>query len=248
MNLAQLRLEVRRALDGEGDNFWSDGEINDWLNEAAQTMVSIAQAYQLVHQFTTVANQQEYPLPPYVDEIFNVKIFNNTQRTLEKCSVTDIEVQEGGQRTGIPYNFYVNYIAGQVADQQSDGSLTINQVDRQDPTEARLVLGLHPVPDSAKTITIYYYGRHFVMHGDRDTPVIPPEFQRGLVAYAAALGKEKDSAFPEADRYMTKFGEYATKLRDKMISRGIEQGFPAAKIRDEEGGGFGQVTVYEASE
>lgn len=244
MNLAEMRLEVLQGLNAEDDDFFPESRINKWLNEAIQTMCSIAQPLQTTFQFTTVANQREYAaeVPNDIDEIFAVFVHAGTSQQLEQ---TDFRyVHQGNRRAGTPRNFYTRRYAQQVAQSQSDGQITVSDIGQQPD----FVLGLEPVPSSAMPITLYYFPKHYKLVADTDVPIaIPPEFHRGLIAYAIALGKEKEAALGEADRWRSVFGEYASRLRTKSIAKGVLAKFPTARIVDEDMPAFGSVRVYEAT-
>jgi hypothetical protein len=69
---------------------------------------------------------------------------------------------------------------------------------------------------------------------DAAIPAVPIEFRRGLIAYATALGKEKEMAYAEADRKRQEFTEFMGRLKEKMISMGQEMEFPMVRPDDEE--------------
>lgn len=247
LNLGRIRLEARRLLDGEGDNFWADKELNDWANDACNLMLAISQAFEQVYRFSTVVGQQEYPMPTVVGLLKPpIKLYNNTQRDLTQ---TDQDLAQDGSGTrACPYEFYVRWLTGKTVNEQTDGSLTIANVDTTNPSASRMVVGLNPVPDAVYPITVPYYARHFTMRSDLDVPTIPPEHHDGIVAYVVSKGKAKEQAFAESDRFKQVFNEHATKLRDRNISKGIAGKFPRAKTdEDERSGYFGEMTVYEAT-
>lgn len=231
MNLGQLRLEVRRALHELEADLFSDNEINDWLNEAAKIMVSNAQPVQAIHQFTTVASQQEYLLPVDLDEIFNVTHYDTGVNNLRY--VQPNQVQIGGDQTGVPGFFYIRNQALKTGQMTSTG-LTVADANMSDPGIARTVIGLFPVPSAAKQVTVFYYSRHGQMQNDGAIPMVPPEFRRGLVCYAVALGKEKESAYAEADRHRKMFQDFSDRLREKMICDGQDMGFPCVELDDDQ--------------
>jgi hypothetical protein len=208
-------------------------------------MCGVAEPLQATAQFTTVAGQREYSskegIPADIDELFAVWCAANTSFQLDE---TDIRVlNRGVKHTGIPRQFYRRRYAMQVGNQQSDGTITVSNTNPQ-PGD---VIGLEPIPSAAYQVTIYYYPRHYKLIQNSDVPIaIPSDYHRGIIAYAVSLGKEKEAALAESDRWMAKFAEYAGRLKTKQIQRGVLSKFPTAKIRDEDAEPFGTFTVYEA--
>lgn len=227
MNLQQMILEVRRALDGASDQFWTDSEITDWLNEGAKIMASDAQPIQAARQYATVANQQEYDLGLDVDEIYGVAYLKGGNLN-QLTPVDQRSVQFGSSHSGLPTNFYTKQVTSQTTGQNTSGGITITDT----ANEGTTVLGLSPIPGTAgETITVSFFARHMNMKYPKDTSPIPLEFHRGIVAYATALGKMKDEAYGEATTiYLPTFNEFKDRLKQKMINRGHEMGFPKAKI------------------
>lgn len=231
MNRGKMRLEVRRAIDELTAEFWTDAEINDWLNEGAKTLVAIAQPLQMMTQFNTIANQQEYVLNPDIDEIFSVN-FNDGSNLyqLEPCDAKS--VQWGTPSTSTyPTHFYLRFQSLATGGHAQSGIILGPVSD--DNAEPQMTLGLHPSPQvTGKAVTISYYARHVLMTNDLQVPQIPVEFHRGIVYYAVAQAKVKDEAYAESDKFMEKFSNYAEKLRDKVISGGQEMRFPKVTDRD----------------
>lgn len=244
MNRGQMRLEVLRALNAEDDTFFDTTSINDWLNEGIKTMCSVAQPLQAVATFTTVAGKQEYfeDVPKDIDQIFGMYIYQNNSFKLEQ---TDIRwIADGmGNRQGRPTKFYTRRYSQQTGSINSAGNITPANI----PNGPAFVVGLDPKPASAMQVTMYYYPRHYNLTDDLDVPIaIPDEYHRGVIAYAVALGKEKEAAYGEAERWRGIFREYADRLRIKSISRGVLDKFPRVRTCDEDSRAFGEYTVYEA--
>lgn len=228
MQLSQMRLEVRRAIDELTEDFWSDDEIDAWLNEGAKVMVSIATPLQSGYQFDTDPGIQEYVLPDEVDEIFAVAINYSGLRQLRPTLAE--RVQWSQSYTGIPAEFYTRYLS--LKTQMHDGTgITVDAAGGTN--EQKFVLGLHPIPSGENQVTVSYFAKHYTMTQDTDVPQVPVEFHRGIVNYAIHLAKEKDEAYAEADRNLEKFKNYCDRLRDKMISQGQEMSFPTVVIAED---------------
>lgn len=243
-------LEVRRGLGEQSsgsDDFWTNGEITDWLNEGLQILVSDTQMLQGRYQFTTVANQQEYVLSPDIDEIYGV--FHSDSRN-DPLKLTDqFSAQQGSATTGRPTHYYLSALANQTSGMSTSTSQpTIAQVNLQNASEFRLVMGLSPIPSAAKVITVFHFARHQRMRNLYDVPAIPIEFHRGPISYAKAMGKEKDDAFAEKDKYLQEFSEFRQRLKDKAINQGQVNAAPRMRMSDDYGEYGAEPTVIYLTE
>jgi len=63
VQLSQARAEVRALLDEPSAQFWSDAQLNNWVNGGAQDIARQAQALWMQTSIPAVANQQTYNLP-----------------------------------------------------------------------------------------------------------------------------------------------------------------------------------------
>lgn len=242
MNLQQMILEVRRAVDEPQPDFFTDQELTDWLNEGAKIMASDAQPLQTVYQFTTTNAVQEYPLPQDTDEIFGVSYYRSS--TLYQLRPVDVRVvQFASVVTSLPVNFYLRSVTNQLAPQTTSGIVPENYA--TNPTTYGLVLGLYPLPsNSTDTVTVSYYAKHNNMRFPYDVSPIPLEFHRGIVAYSIAMAKGKDSAYGEMNNvYLPLFQQFKDRLKEKMANRGQEMEFPKMKINDESPGILGGSSV-----
>lgn len=229
MNRGQMRLEVRRQLGEPVADLWSDEELNDWLNEGAREMVAETQALQAFYKETTVAGKGEYLLPAAVNEVSHVKYFNGTLNDLRPIDAS--LVGNGDGSTQLPEFFYVRQYVAQTAGQDETGDVELEDVSNN-PNAGRTVLGFWGIPSvNNHTFTVFYIPRHFDMKTDGDVSPIPPEYHRGIIAYAIAIAKEKEEAYAESDQiFMPKFEKAKQKLERKMVARGQSKAFPKAKI------------------
>lgn len=238
MNKGQMRHEFRIAVGelDEDDSFYTNDQIDNWLNEAAKVMASIAQPIETLFQVTTSLRRGstteyavEYELPPDMDELFGVTLFNGADEH-ELTQINEGIARRNNQSVGIPDRFYLRGLTRKRADNGATG-ITVADLDGK---RTRMMLGLYPRPAGAYPITVCYYSHHFDMKNDFDVPIIPVQFRRGLIAYALWLAKKADDAYAEANIYKAEFAEFADKCREKMINRGQETNFPVVRIRDEE--------------
>lgn len=226
MNRGQLRKEVRRILQEPSEttaSLWTDEEINDWLNEAAVVMTSEASPIQDICVINSVHGQQEYPLPPQVNEIFSVSYqYGNGLQPL--TPVNPRIGSENSRYLGVPAHFYVRAFTPNTNNRTSSGLADVDPIDPQNSKAHSMVLGLSPLPQaSSNQIVIHFYAEHFRMSNDADVPIIPVDCQRGLIAYAVAMAKQKEQAYGEITQvYMPQFTDFVGKLKKKNIDRGIQ--------------------------
>ena len=226
MNRGQLRKEVRRILQEPLEttaSLWTDEELNDYLNEAAVVMTSEAQPIQDVCVLLSVQGQQEYPLPPQVHEIYSISFQHGN--SLQPLTPVNPRVgSEYSRYLGIPCSFYVRAMTPNLNNRATTGLADVDPIDSQNSKVHSMVLGLSPLPQSTgNQIVIQFYADHFVMTNDLDVPIIPVDCQRGLIAYAVAIAKQKEQAYGEITTvYMPQFQEFMSRLKKKNIDRGIQ--------------------------
>lgn len=151
MNRAQMRLEVRRALQAIGDDFWSDAEINDWLNEGLAVMCEGSHPIQAFHSFTTslipgstTEYRQEYPMPLDFDQLTRVAItYGTVVNDLKKADPK--RFQQGlGSSVGVPFCFWTRQLSTKTINQTNTG-LSASQINSDNEYAAKTVLGLYQV-------------------------------------------------------------------------------------------------------
>lgn len=208
---------------------FSNYEIDTWINEGARIMCSEAKTLTNYFQRLTVLNRQEYELPDDVDEIFGVW-FQNGQPLQQR----PIQEKKGFQGSGVPMQYYIRKGALIFAGQTNAPSNDIVLSDIPQPTTGRkpkMIIGLYPIPAQSANLTIGYYARHYYMNVDNDEPAIDEEYQRGIIAYATAQGKRKQSAMPEHDKEMATFNDFKARNNEKAMNNGQLMEFPRMKIR-----------------
>lgn len=240
MTLAQMRLEVRRALQEMEADFFTDAEITSWLNEGAKLMTKIAKQMQGVIIVTpaligaTTMYQTEYALDDDVDEVFSVFIEDgaNNPRELPR---REFKILHGSDSSaGTPSLYYLRTYTREIVQHTTTG-LSVADINATSG-DSRIVIGFYPRPSTAsKLIYVYYYPRHYTMSSDSDYPVIPVEYRRGLVHYANYLGFTKDGAPADADREMASFQSYCKEMKATLIDGGGDTGFPRVLCDEDEG-------------
>jgi hypothetical protein len=227
MNLAALRLEVRYVLDDLLAQYWSDQEINIWLNEGAKTMCTRSQTLNSAIQMPAIPLQQEYILPRDVDEVTNVTF---SQGMLIKVHFMDQRKIQRFWAGGIPNYYYTRFGTLQTMNLTSQSNITVAPANTSQSKKPEYILGIYPVPTNSNPITVSYKARHYDMDLDLDEPAIPEEFQRGIIYYAVALGKMREEAYEEAKENQALFSAYAQSCKEKMDNQGQEDILPRMNV------------------
>lgn len=239
MNLAQMRLEVRRALYEETADFFSDAMINSWLNEGAMLLNKIARSEHGIYVFTpslapgsSTDYQSEYVMPGDMNEIYEVWYTSSGSASPVELSHRGFKAAHGAPRaTGYPAQWYTRKLSPKQIQRLSTG-LTVSDIE-PGSNETRLILGIYPIPTTG-TIFVHHFSRHFQMDTDEDVPHIPAEFRRGCIHYAAHLGFEKEAARDDSAYHLKRYNEYASELKAEQIYEGQQAGFPKVNIAGEE--------------
>lgn len=221
---------VRQKLGEMRPNFWSDTEIVEELNISAQRMCSEAQYLSSFGTFNTKQDKngewaQEYALPLDVDQITGAGYFSGTLFPLKPLS-DNTKVQIGGYCGGIPFYFYIKKNTKVLTPQVSGGEIESQPMNPNTAQDARCVIGLWPIPQSALPIYIWYLQWHPVMRNPLDECQIPARFKQGWVAYAVARMKEKESAREEADAYDAQHAKYTQEFVEYCVTNGQEISAP----------------------
>ena len=241
MNLAQMRIEVRRALYEETADFFSDAMINSWLNEGAMLLNKIAKAEQGIFSFSPALvpgsssdYATEFAMPGDMNEIFSVYYAGSGSGNPTELVYRDFKVAHSSPRaTGQPGIFYTRKVSTKEIQRTGSGISILDIIENSN--EARLVLGVYPTPtDTSATIFVHHYPRHFQMDSDEDVPHVPAEFRRGIIHYAAHLGFEKEAARDDSAYHLKRYNEYAAELKAEQIYEGQQSSFPRVSVHGED--------------
>jgi hypothetical protein len=231
MQLNQALAQVRVVLNEATPRFWTDNEIVAWLNEAATLMCSEAKCLTNYYQTPTVAQQQEYPLPEDVDEVACVWYSQGTILLIKPLE--EALLKAGAKAVGLPLWCYFRIGALNFANVTGTADITVTPINTQ-RRKPPMVIGLYPIPANDNVMTVQYYARHYTVglnNNMTDEFAIPDEYMRGVIAYAAALGKAKEQAVAEFEKQMGIFKEFKDRFVEKMGNNGQLIDNPRMKIR-----------------
>jgi hypothetical protein len=117
MNRLGIREAVRDILGEQHEGFWTDDELNRYIQLACNRHAQQALSVSITQNTTSLPGIQEYVLPPYFGEMRRVRWHTDTQEvwTLHNAPKTDIINRNGSEfltLTGEPRVFY--YDAGRI--------------------------------------------------------------------------------------------------------------------------------------
>lgn len=220
MTRAEIRNMARKRLGETIGAFWSDAELNSWINEAGEDCAFKTKSIRTNAYFTTVEDQQDYVLSTIAPNIYSVldvylKINGDTWKKLQPiANRQDMDLQYQGwmnANAAAPYAYYY---------------------DREENN-----LLLHPKPDANNAGTDYgriYYARTFtLLTNDSSSPALPEPLHLALVDWVVSLGYETrgygDKANDAMMKYDKKMLSYMTerhreKEDDEIIMRSYRHG------------------------
>lgn len=181
-------------------SFWTDTELNNWINDAGHDVAYKTRCIQTTGTMATVASTSEYTLSSYFTGIISVTdcyLYQNgtTWVKLDPTTRQALDVLHPGWKNaaaGVPSQYYFEY-------------------------ERNGTLGLYVKPNSTNAGSGYlsvYYGKDYTdLSADGDSPAYIPELlQQGMVEYVVATGLEtrgfNDKANNAWQKYNTKMQEY----------------------------------------
>ncbi len=157
-NLVGIRKKVQGRL--QNDPFFTDGQVNEAINDAIDDLVTFTRYPQVVYQPVggSVVGLKEYVLPL---EFLYVNQATYDGFKMEEMSQDDW-IRDGGERStmnGIPRRFFV-------------------------PPSSPLKVVLYPAANTpGKTISLYVVQKPPDLLNDNDIPVIPRHFSQSIIEY-----------------------------------------------------------------
>jgi hypothetical protein len=204
MNRSELRTALRSFLNEDIPGFWTDAQLNTYINLANDRVNSIISAtredyFTISATFSTVAGTKSYSFPTDCRFIRRMEIFDASNEgyiiKLDELRWPRIEANGDWLFPNAPAQPKRYVTRG-------------NQFD------------LYPTPDGAYTIRIYYDARPVTLDSDVDIPTSPSDFHDMIVYWAAMLAKKQNE---EDDAgYSELFNARKVELIQTLINRGGE--------------------------
>ena len=176
--LATARTEVRSLLDEPTAQFWSDAEINSWLNQGAQDIARQAQALWMQVEVGAVPEQQFYALPTDFLGVHRIDYqLQNSDQTynLEFRGIKAMDEVWGILHqlpAAFPQAFYL----------WNDTGLPGGQP----------YFATYPVVADTGTFIIYYYRNALAATTDTQLVDVTPAYEDLTYEYALSKAKRKD--------------------------------------------------------
>jgi hypothetical protein len=202
MDRQDIRDLSRKRLGETTASFWSDVELNNWINYACKDIAFRTKCLRDNDYLTSVESTKEYSLSTNfptllsIDEVY-FKQDGDTWQKLEPTSRTRLDKEEPGWLStddGMPTKYYW--------DKEED------------------ILGLHNTPDSDNAgtdyVRVYFTETHTDMTDDDDEPTIPSDLQLAIIDWVVATGLETRG---HGDKANDAWQKYFSKLHDYQVER-----------------------------
>lgn len=195
MTRAEARNLIRKELGETTAAFWSDAELNTWINLAGKDIAEKTLSIQAKGYVTTVLSQDEYDMPTLFSDFLtpiDVYMFQDgmTWQKLERRGIKEMDMEIPGWKTaqnGTPYRY--------IFEQERGKKLT-----------------LYVPPDANNSGTDYmeiYYARQFtpltVDSADLSSQFIMAVLELALIDWVVATGLETRGLGDKANDKWSKF-------------------------------------------
>lgn len=189
--LDRVRADVRAHLDEATARFWTDAQLNTWINDGLRDIARRTETLQEIAAITAVAGTRAYTMPTDVIRIHRVEFDPGSGQIypLEPRQFYEMDSIWGTDQNQT--RAYPDYFA----------------LYGFPPT---LQLYLYPVPSQGGTLNVFYYRLPTEAVSDTDTVEVPEGWWDVVTLFAEyqALRKDADPRFTDAKAiYEEKIGE-----------------------------------------
>lgn len=232
MNRQQIRDLVRKKLGETTGAFWTDTEINGFINDAcrdASAMTKCLKDVALISTSdctanTTVAGTSETSLLGIDENLYSItEVYFNSDNKWSKLTpmaIVELDIDYPGWRDAI----------GRTYTDPSTGDITYNYASLPGIPfiyywDKELdILGWYPPTDTDNTTSdnmkIYYTKKHADILADTESPSIPEPLHISLIDFCCATGYETRGQIERANDYWNK---YRQRLLTYMTERNKEK-------------------------
>jgi hypothetical protein len=187
VNLSAMRTAVLTRLGTPGgDGFYSTAQLNDFVNEALQT-VSTEHDWPwlaVTTTFTTTAGTATYTVPSNWQRTKALTV--DGQTSLQLRSLTEIrEILSTAQAEPEMYAIF------------PDSTII-----------------LRPVPNSAYTVIHDYIAQEPILSSDSETPLMPAQFHYAVVEFAVYLAHMREGRMPDAQIRLAAYQGWLDRMHD----------------------------------
>lgn len=200
MTRLQLRNIIRKRLGESTASFWSDAELNQWINNGGHNIADKTKYVKQKGFMNTVEDQGEYTVSSTFPNWLSIrKIYRYDGTNWDKLIQTDedrLDREQCGWKNApasIPMQYYWD--------------------------KERDILGLYPIPDATRAGESYlevHYANDFTdLTEDNSSLTIPFVLQEALADYVVATGYETRGW---GDKANDAWGKYAGKVHGYLVS------------------------------
>ena len=208
--LSAVRTEVRNLIDEQTAAFWTDAQLNGWINQGCQDMARRALCLRTTLQVPVVANTQNYPAPANMYQLYRLEFVPSTGTFI--YPVTFMGYNEADQAWGTYQQFPAAWPEIAVL-WNNPGSVTITG------NSSPLQIRLFPVPAQSGVLNVFYYREIVTAVNDSDQIDCLPGWEDLATEYAVYKAKRKDK---ESD-WQGAFSFYEQRLNDLIMISGTFQ-------------------------
>jgi len=236
MTLSEIRAMVRKKLGETTTAFWTDAEINSYINLGCK---DISQRTKCLRSNTTIAsvscvastagsaNSNEYSISGNISNFFAITemvFFQNGTDWVKLLPTTrdELDAVNSGWRTLVGYSSVNTSGTAAVTTYNyasSPSTPTHYYWDREED-----IFGLNPPPnddnEGSDYIKIYYSYNHTDVSGDTNSPGIPTSLHLAVVDYATSTGYDTRGWGDKANDSFTK---YLARINDYLVESKIER-------------------------
>jgi hypothetical protein len=177
VTLSQLRAHTRRKLAEQtaSTSFWSDTDLDDFINRAYEQVISEAELLQCDSTATSVAGQQQYSVPSDALRILRI-YFQGRDGPLEPKTLSEMDLGDPAWPTKVC----------------AAGEVPTTYVVRSN------LFHLVPAPaEAGKTITVWAIQAPADLAADGDTPLIAKGYHEAIAVGAAIRALKADRTNPD---------------------------------------------------
>jgi hypothetical protein len=206
VNRLEIRTLIRKNLGETTAAFWTDTELNTWIDDACDDLAFRAKCIRTNTLVTPVVDTAEYTLSSLIPKLLSVlEVYYYQNATnwgkLKPTNRTDLDVEHPGWRSA------------------SSGTPTEYYWDREED-----LFGLYVKPNStnavANYVKIYHTESHTDISSDSVVIDIPNNLQNAIIDFVVARGLDTRGW---GDRANDMWQKYFSKIHDYQVERHREK-------------------------
>jgi hypothetical protein len=210
MSLGDARTEVRDLIDEANAQFWTDAQLNTWINQGCWDIARRALCLRQTSQVPVIAEVQNYPAPVDMYQLYRIEFVPSTGSFI--YPLTFMGYNEADQAWGT----YQSFPAAWPEIVVLWNNPGVDQVLVNPSLSSPLQMRLFPVPAQTGTLNVFYYRNVVTAVNDGDQLDTLPGWEDLAVEYAVYKAKRKDK---EAD-WQDAFNFYEARLNDLIMVSG----------------------------